>query len=302
MLILASLYCIIVETQLHIYRQQEFKQIVRCQQIFYMVTAASSINILRPWRLQSTELAMQWEYSESFKIRRYEVDQHNRAPIQSCCAFMEEAAGNHAAVLGFGVERLQELGITWVLARMQLQIFDFPISSEEVLVKTWTVEVEKLQFRRDFLLSGGDGRELVRAVTDWVIIDLESRKLKKMPDFIAACTSPDAERVMEKEKLRIDAQENAPALGTFKVRKADIDRNLHVNNVRFTDWMLESVPAEYSEQRTLSGLQIIYRAEAIYGDTAVSRGACGEKDGEFLHGLYRQSDGQELVRAKSIWK
>lgn len=245
---------------------------------------------------------MQWEHTEAFKIRGYEVDQHNRAPIQSCCAFMEEAAGNHAAILGFGVERMQELGITWVLARMQLKILDFPTSADEVIAKTWPVEAEKLQFRRDFLLSAGDGRELVHAITDWVIIDLESRRLKKLPEFVAALQAPDAPRVMEKEKLRIDGLENAPELVSFIVRKADIDRNLHVNNVRFTDWMLESVPDDYSEARRLAALQIIYRAEAVYGDTVISRGMYGEQDGEFLHGLYRMSDGQELVRAKTIWK
>ncbi len=245
---------------------------------------------------------MKWEHSESFKIRGYEVDQHNRAPIQTCCAFMEEAAGNHAALLGFGVEKLQSLGITWVLSRIQFEVLDFPASSDEVIVKTWPVEVEKLQFRRDFVLSSGHGRELLRAVSDWVIIDLASRRLKKIPEFIAACQRHDAARSMEKEKPRIDGQENAPELGSFKVRKADIDRNQHVNNVRFTDWMLESVPEVYSERKKLAGMQIIYRAEALYGDTVIARGEFGELEGEFLHGLYRLSDGQELVRAKTIWK
>jgi acyl-ACP thioesterase len=243
-----------------------------------------------------------WEHTESFKIRGYEIDQHNRAPIQSCCAFMEEAAGNHATILGFGIEYLQTLGASWVLARMQLELVELPTSSDEVWVKTWPVVVEKLQFRRDFMLTGSDGRPLVKAVTDWVIIDLKTRRLKKIPELIAACQRPEAERVMEKEKLRIEGQENTPELVSFVVRKADIDRNLHVNNLRFTDWMLESVPGDYAEKRRLAAMQIIYRSEAVYGDTVIAKGAYGESDGEFLHGLYRKFDGQELVRAKTIWK
>lgn len=244
---------------------------------------------------------MNWEHSEIFKVRGYEVNEHNLVPVQSCCGFMEEAAGNHAEALGFGVDVLQGKGITWVLARMQIEVYDLPLSSDAVTVRTWPVEVERLQFRRDFLLTDGNGREFIRAITDWVIIDLESRRLMKIPEFIASHRPPEAMRALEKEKLRIDGQESSPELKQFVVRRADIDRNRHVNNVRFSDWMLESVPDAFCRDKTLSGLQIIYRAEAVYGDTVIARGSESE-NGEFLHGLYRLSDGQELVRAKSIWR
>lgn len=244
---------------------------------------------------------MNWEHTEVFKIRGYEVDANNQAPVQSCCAFMEEAAGNHAEALGFGVDFLQQQGITWVLARMQLEIYALPAANAQVHTCTWPVEAERLQFRRDFLLSDGNGHEFIRAVTDWVIIDLASRRLLKMPEFIAACQPDKLRYALNKEKLRIESQEHAPDLKSFVVRKADIDRNRHVNNVRFTDWMLESVPEGICAGKKLCGLQIIYRAESVYGDTVIARGSAGD-NGDFLHGLYRQSDGQELVRAKSIWR
>lgn len=248
---------------------------------------------------------MSWKHTEIFKIRGYEVDETGRAPVQTCFAFMEEAAGNHAFELGFGIERLQERNMTWVLARMQIEVRDLPSSSDEVVVDTWPVEVERLQFRRDFIIHDGKGRDFMRAATDWVIVDLTSRRLLRIPEFIAAHQIPGAEHAMVKEKPRIDGQDEAPELKSFVVRKADIDRNRHVNNVRFSDWMLESVPDEFRASKNLCGIQIIYRAEAVYGDTVISRGGPGLDDGagrEFLHGLYRLSDGQELVRAKSLWR
>lgn len=245
---------------------------------------------------------MNWEHTEIFKIRGYEVDADNKVPVQSCCAFMEEAAGNHAAGLGFGVDYLQERGLTWVLARMQLEVYGLPEAGDEVFVTTWPVEVERLQFRRDFIIGDGRGREFVRAVTDWVIIDLSSRRLLKIPEFIAAHQAPGAPRALNKEKPRIEGQESAPELKTFTVRKADIDRNRHVNNVRFSDWMLEATPDEVCGGKSLRAMQIVYRAEAVYGDAVVARGSRGPGEGEFLHGLYRDSDGRELVRARSVWR
>lgn len=244
---------------------------------------------------------MDWEYSESFKIRGYEVDEAGHVPVQTLCAFMEEAAHGHADRLGLGVELLQGRGITWVLARMHIKLCALPASTDTVVVKTWPVEVERLQFRRDFHLTDGKGREFLRAVTEWVIIDLETRRLQRIPEFVSNHRPANPERILAVEKLRIEGQENAPELKRFVVRKADIDRNRHVNNVRFTDWMLEAVPDEISAAQKLCGLQIIYRAEALYGDTVIARGGRGGS-GEFLHGLYRLSDGQELVRARSFWK
>lgn len=248
---------------------------------------------------------MKWTYTESFRVRGYEVDENSLVPVQSFCAYMEEAASIHADRLGFSIERLQSEGITWVLARMRMEIYNLPGVGDDVVVKTWPVVVERLQFRRDFDIRDGAGKALAKAVTDWVVVNLNTRKVERIPPFIAAGQPPDPEYALEKEKLRLPEQTGAPERGTFVVRKADIDRNRHVNNVRFIDWILESVPEEFSRGKKLNGLQLIFRAESLYGDTVIARGApAGERDEgreAFLHSLVRASDSTELVRAKSLW-
>ncbi|MDL2307451.1 acyl-ACP thioesterase [Desulfovibrio sp. OttesenSCG-928-C06] len=247
---------------------------------------------------------MNWVRTEKFKIRGYEVGPDERVPVQSLCGYMEEAASLHATELGFSVESLHSRGLAWALARMQMEVYELPGVDVDVFVKTWPVLVEKLQYRRDFHIYGEyDGRvvDFARAVSDWVVINLESRRVERMPSFIEGLQPENPEYVLEKEKLRIAGQEDAPELVSFRVRKADIDRNRHVNNVRFLDWILESVPDELSSAGRLAGFQVMYRAEAVYGDTVLARGS-RDGDGVFLHGLFRESDGQELVRAKSIWR
>lgn len=246
---------------------------------------------------------MKWLHTEKFRVRGYEVGHDGKAPVQTYCAYMEEAAGINAATLGAAIEKLQAEGLTWVLARMQLEIDNLPQTGDEVVVKTWPVNVEKAQFRRDFNIADNTGKPLARAITDWVVLNLESRRLERMPAFVAALQPEDAPKVMEKEKFKFPASANVPELSRFVVRKSDIDRNLHVNNVRFLDWMLESVPEDFVKGRKLAGLQIIFRAEAVYGDTVIAKGyAEPENTCGFLHGLFRETDGLELVRAKSIWE
>ncbi|UQZ89300.1 acyl-ACP thioesterase [Deltaproteobacteria bacterium Smac51] len=251
---------------------------------------------------------MNWTRTESFKIRGYEIGPDHRVPLQNLCGYMEEAASLHAEELGFSVEELARRGLAWALTRIWIEFEELPYLGGEVFsneesswihVRTWPVSVERLQYRRDFLISWR-GLIVARAVTDWVVINLESRRAERIPEFICALQPEAPERIMEVGRLRLAGQEGSPELVSFRVRRADIDRNNHVNNARFTEWIMESVPETISSSRRLKLLQIMYRAEGLYGDTVVVRGGM-DTDGTFLHGLYRLADNRELVRGRSVW-
>jgi Acyl-ACP thioesterase len=252
---------------------------------------------------------MDWVRTEIFKIRGYEIGPDHRVPLQNFCGYMEEAAALHAAELGFSVEELARRGLAWALTRTWIEFEELPYLGGEVLmgeeeaslvrVKTWPVAVERLQYRRDFLISWRD-RVLARAVTEWVVMGLQSRRAERIPEFISALQPSDPEMVMTVERLRLPAQEGAPLLAAFPVRRADIDRNDHVNNARFTEWLMEATPEAISSARRIKSLRIMYRAEGKYGDTIAARGTV-VPDGGLTLGLFRQSDGQELVRAHSQW-
>lgn len=251
---------------------------------------------------------MRWVRTENFKIRGYEIGPDHRIPLQNFCGYMEEAAALHAAELGFSVEKLARRGLAWALARLWIDFQELPYLGGEVLneeesslvrVKTWPVAVERLQYRRDFLISWRD-QVLARAVTEWVVINLESRRAERIPEFISALQPENPDRVMEIERLKLPPQDQAPHLASFVVRRADIDRNDHVNNARFTEWLIESAPKEISSAKRIKSLKIMYRAEGKYGDTVLARGEA-DAEGGVTHGLFRLSDGQELVRAHSLW-
>ena len=251
---------------------------------------------------------MNWTRVERFKIRGYEIGPDHRVPLQNLCGYMEEAASLHAAELGFSVEELARRGLAWALTRIWIEFDELPHLGGEALkdeesswiqVETWPVSVERLQYRRNFLISWRD-KIVARAVTDWVVINLESRRAERIPEFISALQPENPALVLEVPRPRLPGQDEAPELASFKVRRSDIDRNDHVNNARFTEWIAESATEEISAAKQIRTLQIMYRAEGRYGDTVVVRG--GGVEGELLHGLYRLSDGRELVRARSVWR
>lgn len=251
---------------------------------------------------------MNWTRTENFKIRGYEIGPDHRVPLQNIFGYMEEAASLHALELGFSVEELAARGLAWAMTRSWIEFEQMPYLGGRVLeeeeatwvkVETWPVAVERLQYRRDFLISWR-GEVLARAVTDWVVINLQTRRAERIPQFISALRPENPRYVMEAARPRLPELSEAPQLGLFPVRRADIDRNNHVNNARFAEWIAESTPQEISSARRLKSLFMMYRAESLYGDTVTARGRQDE-DGAFIYGLYRQADGRELVRARAFW-
>lgn len=243
-------------------------------------------------------------YQEHFTARYHEMGPDHKMRIQCILNYMEEAAGKHAEALGAGLDRLGQSNLAWVLAKMRLILYRRPAAGETVTVETWPVKMEKLQFRRDFILYGpGAGRErevLATAVTQWVVINLETRRLERFPPYVAAMEPKDPPLAQESGDIRIPAVPADARQGpSFPVRLADIDQNQHVNNGRYVDFAFEAADAAGMPQ-TISQIDILFRSEGLRGDVIASRSHMEEARNSCVHSLYRQGDGQELARIRTV--
>ena len=249
-------------------------------------------------------------YKEVFSVRGYEVDSSNRAKVQTLCEYMQESSGNHAVKLGVSLESLQERGFTWALSRMQIAVSALPVAGEQVEVETWPVNIERLLSRRDFRMTGQDGRVLARAVSHWVVVNLATRRLERMQGLIDPENMTNEQEAMQSSDLRLPSVTAEHENASFKVRLSDIDRNRHVNSVRYLDWVCESTPAMTRNTAMLSYAEIIFKAEALYGDEVAVRSAETMSQEQhmdktkqiFNHSLHRVSDQRELARACTRWK
>jgi medium-chain acyl-[acyl-carrier-protein] hydrolase len=89
----------------------------------------------------------------------------------------------------------------------------------------------------------------------------------------------------------------------FRVRFRDLDINQHVNNTSYVEWILESIPAAVKKDAVLSELEINFLAESFVHDRIIANCMSqGPNHRLYHHGLYREQDGQELVRARTVWQ
>ena len=117
-------------------------------------------------------------------------------------------------------------------------------------------------------------------------------------------TLPERPRALDDAFARLKPPAEADLTSPFRVRYSDLDVNRHVNNVRYAEWAVESVPEETLYTCRLRSLELQFHAEAVYGDTVLvhTRQAPSDTLETFTHRLVRQHDAHLVAIARTSWE
>lgn len=243
-------------------------------------------------------------WNEAFRVRAYEVDPTGFASIQTLCNFLQEAAGNHARALGVSVEQLSGENLTWVLSRLHVEISAYPRWRDTVQVETWPSGIDGLYGTREFrVLSGGD-QPIALGTSAWLVFDMARRRPVRMPEFVNEIIAPDRPRAIDDPFPRLHPPERVDHRRRFTVRYSDLDVNQHVNNVRYIEWAVETLPLDIIESHRLTSIQVAFRAETSYGDTVVGEADQADTGGglTFSHRVLREGEDREVASIWTRWR
>jgi medium-chain acyl-[acyl-carrier-protein] hydrolase len=238
---------------------------------------------------------------ETSTVRLIEIDAHGTLAVGALCDYLQEAAGNHAGALGVAVWHLQERHLTWVLSRLRLRIDRLPSAGERLEVRTWPTGAERLFALRDLEVLDAQGRRIAAAVSAWLILDISARRPVRIQSVFDPPGIGETSRALDADIEKLAALESADRETPVIVRLSDLDANTHANNARIAEWVVEGVGREAWERSLIRELDVDFMAEALHGDTIVSRSRA-QPEGEYLHSLVRSGDGREIARARTAWE
>ena len=235
-------------------------------------------------------------HTEPFTIRAYEVGPDEAASVLVVCDLLQEAAGEHARASDREGFPLPDDGwATWAMSRLRVRIARLPRIREAIAVETWPSAVDRVRAERDFRVTAG-AEPLAVATSQWFLIDVERRRPVRLPRAMDGFAALDKERALRLDAPAPAAPDAAEHRAVFPVRRSDLDRVGHANNVRFVEWVLEALPSDDG----LAEVDVLYRSEAVAGDTVVSE-AGPLAEGVRAHRLSRESDGRILALARTAW-
>ena len=235
----------------------------------------------------------------SWAVRTYECGPDGRATMASVCNWLQEAASLNAETLAFSKSDFEAAGenISWVLTRLKVRIARFPKWEEKVSILTFPRGGRRIVAYRDFVLTDADGAELGRATSEWMLIDLASRKIVAIPDGVFAAANTVREPVFGEEpfaKLRWDCKAESPDALVLRARRGDIDLNGHVNNVHYVEWLIEGRPEAAGPCHEID---IVFKSETLAGEE-VRVESVETEPGVYFHRVYAP-DGRDHVIARS---
>ncbi len=239
---------------------------------------------------------------ELFPVHKYEVDAFGVLAAPALSGYLSEIAGHHAEELGVGLDALMARGVTWVLSRLRLESPVAVRLGDELEVETWPSGLERLFANREFVVRrGADGAEVARATTQWLVMDLASRKPVRPADVLDPRVPREAApSAVALTRGKLPELRDWEVQKRFHVRYADIDQNLHVTNTSYVAWAVEAMPREVWQGSRLAALEVQYLAETRHGEAILSRLA-RTADGGHAHAIVREDDGKELARLVTRW-
>ncbi|WP_422358617.1 acyl-[acyl-carrier-protein] thioesterase [Reichenbachiella sp.] len=239
-------------------------------------------------------------YYHHLQVSSKDCTKHKSIKLPNLLDHMQEAAWFNATKLGFSTIDLMENNITWVMNRMRLEITRLPNHKEKIKVETWPAGMDKYFTKRDFRVWSEEGELLVEATSNWLVMDINERKLITIPDYIKEANfvvdRNNVHPITDKVKYSTELTERTKDI---QVSWFDIDINDHVNNIKYYQWVLDSLGGEYLNSHSLKKIDITFKHEGKYGDAFASKSYFDEEQKAWLHSLDHLETGVSHIIAKS---
>lgn len=209
-------------------------------------------------------------YKKQFTIQGIDVDFRQQLKLSSFFTYLQDMATEHVAKLGAGRNVIQSVyGVVWVLIRARADVLRYPKIGENITLETWPNNPGKLEFERNFLMYDSKNNIIARAFTSWVLIDFNTRRLKRSslikPDF----PESGRENAIDCQLGKLESKGDLSIQYKKTVGYSDIDVNEHLNNAKYVDYIMDCFSLEQHKKYIVNSIEIDYVHEAMPGETIV---------------------------------
>ena len=206
-------------------------------------------------------LILEKSWVDQYLVHSYEMDQQRRLSLVAAINYFQESAWRNAEVLGLGFNELAAKNRFWVLSRLYVEMYRYPLWGDTVQLETWPKGMDSLFAMRDFRIKSTSGKEILGAgTTAWLIIDGTTHRLQRIEQICEDMPCfPETAVEYKLDKIAL-AKIMTPQI-RIVAGYTDVDVNRHVNNVCYLNWAINYLPVE-NEQLTVRSAEINFLSEA----------------------------------------
>ena len=207
-------------------------------------------------------------YEKIYTVHSYECDQNFNLTLPNLVNYMQEMALLHSDECGCSYKYMSEIGFAWILYKWKIRVYRYPSIGEQLKVKTWSSGMDRLYAYRSFRIFDKEGKIVCEALSIWLVLDLNQRTVTSIPQIIK-----EKYRICDEYVFKNDFKNNPVNIAAdeisstpYTVRMHDIDYNGHMNNVKYIEIFLDSLPTDITASKSFYDLEVTYKKECVLGD------------------------------------
>ena len=206
---------------------------------------------------------MESVFKKTYPIETIHLDRFGRVKPSVMLYFAQEAATGHCDLLALDWDTMAKKRLFWAVIRHRLQVTRMPVAGDVLTVETWPMPTTRSAFPRATAAYDQNGKEVFRCISLWILMDMETRAM-----VLPGKSGVDLTGLLRGSELSAPSSilpRAAECRSDRTVNYTDLDRNGHVNNTRYLDWVDDLLTSEFHRNHTLRELSVCYLSEAKEG-------------------------------------
>ncbi len=198
-------------------------------------------------------------YRQSFLITDNCVDCFGRLKASTILYYVQEVAGRHIDVISLNYDDLASKGMIWAVIRQKVQISRLPRRGETITLETWPMPTTRVAYPRSVVAFDEAGNEVFRSISIWVLMDIHSRSM-----ILPGKSGISVVGTLRGGELAPPPSLTPRALKNHRSRSVcytDLDRNGHMNNTRYMEWIDDLLPSAFHEAHEPREITVCYLSE-----------------------------------------
>ena len=210
---------------------------------------------------------MDGKFEKEYEINTYNVDSNLKCKFSSLVDYLWDIVISQSDSLGETNQGFVHNNCVWILLKYDINIYEYPKLKEIITVDTEVLGAKKFYGYRGYTIKNSQGEVIAEAFSIAILIDIEKRRpVRISPDQyeVYGIKGEMEEPTSLDDILNLEKEEYSKE---YPIRFSDIDSNNHVNNVRYMEMSIDTLPRDILKEYELANIKVLFKKETTDGDT-----------------------------------
>lgn len=222
----------------------------------------------------------------------HNINANGQVSVSNIVNYLQEAVDRNLKECHPTYEELLNQNLSFVVSKTALRIYSPLKKYDKFTVSTWATKSNSAAFMRNYNIICNE-KIVAECVMTWALININEHRLLRGSEFdVSSYGCGELIDINLSSRLKVPANAPLTKCGEEKVCYSDIDRNMHMNNTKYFDMLLNYIPD--CENISVSSCVLNYVKEAAYQKVieVYSLPIKKNEDGQKIYGFVTKVDGE----------